>query len=195
MRFINSLSGRFLILTIIFVMIAEVLIFVPSIARFRVDYLQERLELSQVASLVLLASPNDMVDPDLEKELLSNAEVLNIVLRRDAVRELILSSDMPQMVEQTYDIRDTSTVTLILDALRTITRAEPRVIRVIGMPVKGAGVEIEATLNEGPLRSAMVAYGLNIFWLSIFISIVTAALLFLAVRSVLVKPISRVVRH
>ncbi|MEM9270759.1 MAG: HAMP domain-containing sensor histidine kinase, partial [Pseudomonadota bacterium] len=97
--------------------------------------------------------------------------------------------------EQTYDIRDTSTVTLILDALRTITRAEPRVIRVIGMPVKGAGVEIEATLNEGPLRSAMVAYGLNIFWLSLFISIVTAALLFLAVRSVLVKPIRRVVRH
>ncbi|MEO1551741.1 MAG: HAMP domain-containing sensor histidine kinase [Pseudomonadota bacterium] len=195
MRFIHSLSGRFLILTVIFVMIAEVLIFVPSIARFRVDYLQERLELSQVASLVLLASPNDMVDPELETELLGNAEVLNIVLRRDAVRELILASDMPQMVEQTYDIRDAGTVTLIWDALRTIVRAEPRVIRVIGMPVKGAGVEIEATLYEAPLRSAMLAYGLNILWLSLFISIVTAALLFLAVRSVLVKPIRRVVRH
>ena len=35
----NTLSGRFLVLTIIFVMLAEVLIFVPSIARFREDYL------------------------------------------------------------------------------------------------------------------------------------------------------------
>ena len=40
----NSLSGRFLLLTIIFVMIAEVLIFVPSVARFREDYLLQRLE-------------------------------------------------------------------------------------------------------------------------------------------------------
>ncbi len=36
---LNSLSGRFLILTTIFVMLAEVLIFVPSVARFREDYL------------------------------------------------------------------------------------------------------------------------------------------------------------
>ena len=31
----NTLSGRFLGLTIVFVVIAEVLIFVPSMARFR----------------------------------------------------------------------------------------------------------------------------------------------------------------
>ena len=52
---LKSLSGRFLILTIIFVMLAEVLIFVPSIARFREDYLLSRLERAQIASLALLA--------------------------------------------------------------------------------------------------------------------------------------------
>ena len=51
----NSLSGRLLILTTIFVMIAEVLIFVPSIARFREDYMMNRLERAQIASLALLA--------------------------------------------------------------------------------------------------------------------------------------------
>jgi hypothetical protein len=53
---LNSLSGRFLILTTVFVMIAEVMIFVPSIARFREDYLLDRLERAQIASLALLAS-------------------------------------------------------------------------------------------------------------------------------------------
>ena len=52
---LNSLSGRFLVLTTVFVMLAEVLIFVPSIARFREDYLLTRLERAQIASLVLLA--------------------------------------------------------------------------------------------------------------------------------------------
>ncbi len=52
---INSLSGRLLILTTIFVMVAEVMIFVPSIARFREDYMLNRLERAQIASLALLA--------------------------------------------------------------------------------------------------------------------------------------------
>ena len=93
--FLKSLSGRFLLLTIIFVMLAEVLIFVPSVSRFRVDYLQTRLDRSQIASLALLASPNDMVTVELEAELLRNADVLNVALQRDSVRELMLSSPMP----------------------------------------------------------------------------------------------------
>ena len=48
----NTLSGRFLGLMVVFVLIAEVLIFVPSVARFRADYLQNRLEMAQLAALV-----------------------------------------------------------------------------------------------------------------------------------------------
>jgi hypothetical protein len=62
---VNSLSGRFLILTVIFVMLAEVFIFVPSVARFREDYLLARLERAQIASLALLAS-DGMIDEELE---------------------------------------------------------------------------------------------------------------------------------
>ena len=62
---LNSLSGRFLILTAIFVMLAEVLIFVPSIARFREEFLLTRLERAQIASLVLLA--DEEVTPTCKK--------------------------------------------------------------------------------------------------------------------------------
>ena len=102
--FLNSLSGRFLILTIIFVMLAEVLIFVPSVARYREDYLLARLERAQIASLSLLA--NDMIDGQLEAELLKNAGVMNVVLRRDEVRQLVLSSPIPEPVAASFDLRD-----------------------------------------------------------------------------------------
>ncbi|NNU79829.1 HAMP domain-containing histidine kinase [Halovulum dunhuangense] len=193
MKFVNSLTGRFLVLTVIFVMLAEVLIFLPSVARFRVDYLQERLELSQLASLALLATPDEMVATELEAELLENAEVLNVVLRRDALRELILSSPMPAMVDETYDLRDTQPLTLIGDAIGTMLRSDDRVIRVIGVPVKGGGVLIEITLHERPLRNAMLAYGWNILLLSLAISVFTALFLFLAARRFIVVPIARVV--
>ena len=96
---INSLSGRLLILTTIFVMMAEILIFVPSIARFREEYLQNKLERSQIASLVLLA--DDMPDRALERELLENAGVFNVVLRRDDVRRLMLSAPMARPIDAT----------------------------------------------------------------------------------------------
>ncbi len=189
----NSLSGRFLILTTVFVMLAEVLIFVPSIARFREDFLLNRLERAQIASLALLA--DDMLAEELEAELLANAGVYNVVLRRDEVRQLMLSSAIPDLVTKTYDLRDAGPWVLIRDAMIRFFTVENEVIRVIGEPVKGAGLLIEVTIDSAPLRMAMTDYGLRILGLSFVISIITASLLFLAVRVVLVRPIKSVVGY
>jgi len=189
--FLNSLSGRFLILTVVFVMIAEVLIFVPSVARYREDYLLARLERAQIASLSLLA--NDMINAELERELLENAGVMNVVLRRDEVRQLVLSSPIPQPIASTFDLRDPGAPELIVDALSRLADPEDRVIRVIGSPVQDAGLLIGVTRETAPLRAAMIDYGLRILLLSAVISVFTAMLLFLAVRMLLVKPIRGVV--
>jgi len=188
---LNSLSGRFLILTVLFVMLAEVLIFVPSVARFREDYLLQRLERAQLASLALLA--DDMLSPELERELLDNADVMNVVLRRDEVRQLILSSPIPGQIDATFDLRDASGWVLIRDAMIRLLDSEQRIIRVIGDPVREGGELIEVTLDSAPLRAAMIDYGLRILALSAIISSLTAALLFFAVRAILVKPIKTVV--
>ncbi|MEQ9695218.1 HAMP domain-containing sensor histidine kinase [Shimia sp. SDUM112013] len=190
---IKTLSGRFLVLTIIFVMLAEILIFVPSVARFREDYLLSRLERAQIASLALLA--NDMIDAELEQELLRTAEVYNVVLRRDEMRQLMLASPMPHPIEATYDLRDPGAMTLIRDAMARLFDPQDRVIRVIGAPVKEAGLLIEITMGTAALRMAMIDYGINILWLSAVISVITAFFLFLAVRGFLVKPIKGVVRY
>jgi len=189
--FLKSLSGRFLILTIIFVMLAEVFIFVPSIARFREDYMLSRLERAQIASLALEA--NDMIDDRLEYELLKNAGVYNVVLRRDEIRELMLSSPIPVPLSATYDLRDPTAWELIRDAMIRLADPEPAVVRVIGNPVQDAGLLIEVTMDTVPLRMAMIDYGLRILALSAIISVFTAALLFVAVRYFLVKPIRGVV--
>lgn len=188
---LNSLSGRLLVLTIIFVMIAEILIFVPSIARFREDYLNNHLERAQIASLALLA--DDMLESELERELLENAGVYNVVLRRDERRELVLSSEMPMAVTETFDMRNNSAMVLIRDAIARYVSPENAIIRVIGAPVRGAGLLIEITMETQPLRMAMIDYGFRILILSAVISIITASLLFFALRALILKPIKRVV--
>ncbi|OBY24929.1 sensor histidine kinase [Leisingera sp. JC1] len=190
---LNTLSGRFLILTTVFVMLAEVLIFVPSIARFREDYLADRLERAQIASLALLA--DDMLETELEAELLENAGVYNVVLRRDEIRQLMLASPIPQEITATFDLRMAGAMTLIRDAMMRLARPENEIIRVIGAPVREAGLLIEVTMETAPLRAAMIDYGVRILILSAVISVFTAVLLFGAVRIVLVKPIKSVVGY
>ena len=192
--FLNTLSGRFLMLTVAFVMLAEVMIFVPSIARFRADFLLMRLKEAQIASLAQLAAP-DAVTPELEAELLKNAAVFNVVLRRNQVRQLILSSPIPSPIAATFDLRMAGPVELIRDAAAALLQPQNQVIRVIGNPVEDAGILIEITMESGPLRTAMLDYGLRILALSALISVVTAFFLFLAVQRLMVLPIRRVVRH
>lgn len=190
----NTLSGRFLLLTAAFVMLAEVLIFVPSVARFREDYLLLRLERAQIASLALLAA-EDVIDADLERELLATAGVFNVVLRRNEMRELVLSSPIPSQIYATYDLRDAGPLVLMRDALAVLVRPGNDVIRVIGEPVREAGLLIEVTTDTAPLRAAIIDYGLRILALSAVISVITAFLLYLAVRKLMVRPIKRLVRH
>lgn len=190
---LNSLSGRFLILTVLFVMLAEVLILVPSISRFRVITLDGVLERAQIAALARLAS--DDIGPELEEELLENAGVYNVVLRRDAMRQLVLSSPMPHPINATYDLREDAPLVQVRDAFASLTSPPEAVIRVIGAPAREAGLLIEVTLRAAPLRRAMIDYGLRVLLLSAVISMVTALLLFLAVRRVLVRPIKGLVGH
>ncbi|MDO9527173.1 MAG: HAMP domain-containing sensor histidine kinase [Gemmobacter sp.] len=191
---LNTLSGRFLALTVVFVLLAEVLIFLPSVAKFREDWLLLRLEKAQIAALALLTT-DAALDESLEQELLANAGVFNVVLRRDAVRQLVLSSPIPSPITATFDLRMAGPLQLVGDAMLAMTTPGNDVIRVIGTPLHDAGLLIEITTESGPLRAALIDFGARILLLSAMISAATAMLLFLAVRRLMVLPIARVVRH
>lgn len=191
---LNTLSGRFLALTVVFVLLAEALIFLPSVAKFREDWMLLRLEKAQLAALARLTT-DALIDEDLEVELLANAGVFNVVLRRDEVRQLVLSSPIPAPVTATYDLRLAGVWDLVRDALVAMTGSSNDVIRVIGTPTNDAGLLIEITTESAPLRVALLDFGLRILVLSAAISAATAMLLFLAVRQLMVRPIARVVAH
>ena len=191
---LNSLSGRFLALTVVFVLLAEALIFLPSVAKFREDWMLLRLEKAQLAALARLTT-DALIDEALEAELLANAGVFNVVLRRDEVRQLVLSSPIPAPISATYDLRLATVWDLVRDALSSMLGKGNDVIRIIGTPTNDAGLLIEITTESAPLRVALLDFGLRILVLSAAISAATALLLFLAVRQLMVLPIARVVAH
>ena len=169
-------------------MVIEVVIFVPSVARFRQDWLQEKLRMAEVASLALLATPEGMLDPDLEAALLARTGALSIALRRDGARALVLSQNDPRPITATVDLRDGSFALRVTEALADIARPSGQLIRVLGVPYPEAPDEIEVTLDDAPLLAAMRAYGLRILQLSLLISITTAGVIWLMMQRLLVRP-------
>ncbi len=196
MGLFRGLSGRLLIVTIMVVMMVEVAIFVPSVARFRADYLAERVVRAQIASLSVLAAPDGMVSEELQTQLLEKTEALNIVLREKGTSSIILSRDQMSEVTATFDLREMDPATLIMDALSRMTDGEDEaVIRVIDRPTVIDAEAIEITLDAVPLRDELIDYGWRILRLSLIISVITAAMIFLTVRRFIVSPLLGVIEN
>ncbi|MEM7398304.1 MAG: sensor histidine kinase, partial [Pseudomonadota bacterium] len=189
-RAVAGLSTKLLLLTILFVMVAEVLVFVPSVSNFRKQWLMERLQAAQIASVAAEAAPDGRLPEKLREELLERAGVKAISVKHEDQRVLVVQVGTPAEVE-TYDLRDASWAELIADALMVYVRPGNRVIRVVGEPDFSPGEMVDVVLDEAPLKAAMQSFGLNILGLSILISIITATLVFLALDWLLVKPMTQ----
>jgi signal transduction histidine kinase len=190
-RYVPGLSAKLLLLTILFVMLAEVLVFVPSVSNFRRQWLMERLAAAQIASLAAEAAPGGQLPKMLRDELLEQAKVKAIAVKRADSRVLIIEMDMPDEIDASYDLRDASWLTLIGDALMVYAAPNDRIIRVVGQPGFNPGELIDVVMEEAPLKAAMIQYGLDILGLSILISIITAALVYLSLDALLVKPMTK----
>ncbi len=189
--FSRSLSARLLVLTILFVMLAEVLIYTPSIARFRVVWLEEKLAAGHLAALVVAPAPEGMVTAALERELLAHVGAHGIYFRRPGGMMYAIGEPPPRPVSTVITLDGRGPVGLIVDAFDTMFHGKDRVARIVGRSPRDPAAQVEIVFDEGPLCAAMVDFSWRILGLSIIISLITAGLVFLALRWLTVRPLMR----
>jgi signal transduction histidine kinase len=185
-----GLSGKLLVLTLLFVMVAEVLIYVPSVANFRLNWLQDRLSDAYTAALVFETVPSGEVPEPVARQILDSIGARAVALKMGQHRRLLAAANMPPAVSHEIDMRDMSWHRAIVDAFATLVCADADVMRVVG-PAPMGGEFVEIVLDEAPLRKAMVAFSIRILILSLIISAITAALVYLALHWLLVRPMRR----
>jgi signal transduction histidine kinase len=190
-----GLSGKLLVLTVLFVMMAEVLIYVPSIANFRITWLTDRLAAAHTGALVLEAAPNGMVPESLARQILNSVGAKAIALKTGQQRRMLALSELPTSVRQDVDIRDIQAHRAIMAAFETMFLCnDTDVIRAVG-PAPMGGQFVEVVLDVGPLRRAMLRYSRNILLLSVVISGFSAALVYLALHYLFVRPMRRITEN
>ncbi len=193
-RIVFGLSARLLWLTVAFVMLAEVLIYVPSVANFQRSWLNDRLTAAQIAALVLDAAPAEGLPRDLEDQLLAGVGAMTVAVRGGGTRRLLAVSDMPPAVDRVIDLRDQSWPRAIAAAFSTLFSPAEAPILVVGSGMRETITDVEfveIVIDEAPLRRALFAFSRNILLLSLLISGITAGLIYLALQIAIVRPVRR----
>jgi signal transduction histidine kinase len=186
-----GLSGKLLVLTILFVMIAEVLIYVPLVANFRVHWLRDHLAGAYTAALVLEAAPSGMVPESLAKQILDSIGARAVAMKMGTSRRLLAIGDAPPPVTHDFDMREVYTFDSIVDAFMTMLGIKNDVMRVVG-PAPMGGDFIELVMDEPPLRKAMLRYSVNLLLLSLLVIGIAAAFVYLVLHYLFVRPMRRI---
>ena len=193
-------SGRFTGLSVklitaiaLVILLVEVAVFLPSLANYRVGWLEDRLRVGGVAIRVFDAVPDVMDLPaEITDPLLQSAGAIAIVYRREGQTDLIVLEAIT-MPEQTHlaDLRDTNPARSVVAALDTLFIGGQRTLRIVGTPPGVGDAVVEVLMPENPLRADLLTYATNIALVSIVIAGVTAFVIYVLTESFLIGPIKR----
>ena len=177
----------------LFVMASAVLIYVPSVANFRLTWLNDRLTMADAASTLIADSNAADVPREIQNDILDAVGANAIAIRSGSVSRLIATVEMPPTVDRTADLRAMDLVSEIVDAFDTLIAPEARTVRVVG--VTRSGEVLELLINDRALHSAMLEFSVNILWLSALISLITGGLLYFSINRLFVRPMRRMTEN
>lgn len=186
--FFHSLSGKLLILSAVCVVLAEILIFVPSVSSFRLRWLEERLETAATVGMMLMESAPENISRQVQDDVLIAIGAKAIAIRDDEGSHLLAVSGPPASIDLSVDLDASPWPIALHDAVDSLLFGEGRVMRVYGS-IPENHKQFEAIINEQDLREDMVVHARDIAFLSLIIPLVMAIMLFLATQRMMIRPV------
>lgn len=186
----RRLNTKLLLLTIGFVLLAEVLIFVPSVANFRLNWLQGRLNTAATVSSLLFDEKIAPTQPLVKSDILMALGVQAIIIRADGRSEIQIMNEMPAKIDDKTNLDTISALQSMMDAFYTFAHGGNRTIMFSG-GVGSKDRSVDVVIDEGPLFHDMLIYSRNVAVLSLLISIFTAGLVFLALGRLVLSPVRK----
>jgi signal transduction histidine kinase len=189
-RFGFGLAKRVLLLNVVFVMLAAMMVYFPTIAGYREYWLHNRLSAAYTAALVLEAAPGAMRRPDLSGQLLDSVGARVIVLNTRGTKRILASSELPPAVDAVYDLRDPTFGPSVAHAIETLLAPTGRVITILGDAPMG-GEALAITMDEEPLKNGMEAYSRRLLAMTLAMSAIVAVLATIALHFMVLRPVRR----
>src|SRR5665213_3684794 len=154
----HSLSGRLLLLTIFYVMIGEVLIFVPSVGQYYRELLGNHIESAELAVMPFTLPESNKLPATLRTQILQRAGAEAVLLTLTDQRFYFQVNDEHKTVDATIDLTKAGFGYGMIEAVSCLLQSHDRVLHVIA-PTRIAGARsIGIVLHERLIRAALIAY-------------------------------------
>ena len=180
-------------MTIGFVMLAELVLFLPSATLFRQTYLTERAQQAGHLALALDGVPDYEGSAMLSQKFMEDTDVIMVAIKREGMTQLLLGmppSD-PDATFEAVDLRDARRLPLFRYAVKDFFSDGEGYYRVISDPIMDDQGLIEIVLSKASVKTALRDFFERIFWLSLAIAVITGTLIYLALAAMIVRPIQK----
>ncbi len=190
----RRLSGKLLLLTVLFVMVAEVLIFIPSAALFRQTWLKERAQSAGLLTLAIEGVPNYEGGEMLSNRFMQDTDVSMVAQKRDGMSQLVLG--MPPLTDEIIlaDLRGERGLPLFRDSFRDFFGDGSAYIRILSEPTVDGVDALEVLVPQSALKAAMLDYSKRVLLWSLAISLLTGMMIYGALSRIIVRPIRQLAR-
>jgi signal transduction histidine kinase len=190
----HSLSGRLLLLTILYVLLTEVLILLPTLGRYHRSLLESHIASAEIAILPFTEAGGEQLSQGLRSQLLARAGAAAVMLTRPDQKELFLAHDEPSHFDLTIDLREQNVFSQIAAAMDCLFQGGNRVLHVEAATRIAHAQTVEVITDESPIHADLLSYAGRLVLVALAISLATGVLVFLSLYAVLVRPMGRLTR-
>lgn len=187
----SGISSKLLILTFLFVMFAELLIFIPSFANYRNTWLKEHLLTAEAASIVYLDATDISLSDKAGAELLRATEAITVAIRQDGISLLMATEGKPGDLMEAINLDQTDRLRSLPSSFAMLFASDEAQYRVYAK-MRSSDSVMELVQENFYIKRALWAYARNIFLLSLVIAICTSVLVYLVLYWLIVRPIIKI---
>lgn len=187
--FWRGLSSKLLALTIIFVMIAEMLLFIPSAALFRMDWIESRVKSAQQLTLATEGIENFQSSKLLNTQFMDDTDVEAVIQRRAGMTEAVLGVPPMDGEYTTVDMRVAKALPDFGAMFRAYFGDGQGYLRVIAAPAVPDAESLELIIPNAAVKQALIEFCHRILALSALIAVFTGLLIYLALSWLIVRPL------
>jgi signal transduction histidine kinase len=189
----HSLSGRLLLLTVLYVLASMALIFLPAMGIEERDILGDHI-LSAELSILPFTTRNQEWPDDLRQNLLKHADADEVLLKRKYQRDYFQIGVPHAWIDRTIDLTNERLWRDTINALDCMINGGKRTLHVIAPSRIKDASSISIILSEVPIRAELMRYARRVMLAAAFISGLTGALVFLSLYYFAVRPMRRITR-
>jgi signal transduction histidine kinase len=189
----ESLTARLLAVAAGFVVLTEAIVFLPSIATFRQEWLVERFDTGELAALAAPQVGGIALLNNSSNELVQAAEIKAIIAISSTGKTTLIGT-VPTQALRKIDLERQTFGGAIFDVVDTLLAPEDRLLAITNRPRSNAAIKLEVIVAEAPLKASLMRETGRVFIYSMLLALAIGMLIYAALADGFVRPMRRLTK-